>query len=48
MLVAEGCHQHVNKGYIYFAMAFSVGVEMLNIKLRTKQATKVALHQPYR
>lgn len=48
MLVAEGCHQHVNKGYIYFAMAFSVGVEILNIKLRTKQATKVALHQPYR
>ena len=47
-LVAEGTHQHVNKGYIYFAMAFSVGVEMLNIKLRTKQATKVALHQPYR
>lgn len=48
MLVAEGCHQHVNKGYIYFAMAFSVGVEMLNVKLRGKQATKVALHQPYR
>jgi len=48
MLVAEGCHQHVNKGYIYFAMAFSVGVEFLNIKLRSKQAKKVALHQPYR
>ena len=48
MLVAEGCHQHVNKGYIYFAMAFSVGVEMLNVKLRGKSATKVALHQPYR
>ncbi len=48
MLVAEGCHQHVNKGYIYFAMAFSVGVEMLNVKMRSKQATKVALHQPYR
>jgi len=48
MLVAEGCHQRVNKGYIYFAMAFSVGVEFLNIKLRSKQAKKVALHQPYR
>ncbi len=48
MLVAEGCHQHVNKGYIYFARAFSVGVEMLNIRLRTKKSTNVALHQPYR
>ena len=48
MLVAEGFHQHVNKGYIYFAMAFSVGVEMLNVKLRGKSATKVELHQPYR
>ena len=48
MLVAEGCHQHVNKGYIYFAMAFSVGVEMLNVKMRGKSATKVELHQPYR
>ncbi|MFA6546937.1 MAG: TerC family protein [Limisphaerales bacterium] len=49
MLVAEGCHQHVNKGYIYFAMAFSVGVEVLNIRIRGKQReTKVALHQPYR
>lgn len=48
MLVAEGFHQHVNKGYIYFAMAFSVGVEMLNVKLRGKQAKNVTLHQPYR
>ncbi len=48
MLVAEGFHQHVNKGYIYFAMAFSVGVETLNIRMKTRQATKVALHQPYR
>ena len=35
-LVAEGTHQHVNKGYIYFAMAFSFGVELLNLKLRKK------------
>jgi predicted tellurium resistance membrane protein TerC len=37
-LVAEGFGQHIPKGYTYFAMAFSVGVEMLNLKLR-KQAT---------
>lgn len=47
MLVAEGFHQHINKGYIYFAMAFALGVECLNIRLRTK-APKVELHQPYR
>jgi predicted tellurium resistance membrane protein TerC len=46
MLVAEGFHQHIPKGYIYFAMAFSVVVEMLNIKMRKTQ--KVELHQPYR
>ena len=47
VLVAEGLHQHISKGYIYFAMAFSVGVEMLNIRMR-KKTQKVALHQPYR
>jgi len=48
-LVAEGFHKEIPKGYIYFAMAFSVGVESLNIRLRAKQpAPKVALHQPYR
>jgi len=47
MLVAEGFHQHVSKGYIYFAMAFSVAVEFLNIRMR-KQSQKVQLHQPYR
>jgi predicted tellurium resistance membrane protein TerC len=47
MLVAEGFHKEIPKGYVYFAMAFSVGVEMLNIKLRTKQQ-RVELHQPYR
>lgn len=36
MLVAEAFDQHIPKGYIYFAMAFSVFVEMLNIKLRAK------------
>jgi predicted tellurium resistance membrane protein TerC len=48
VLVADGLHQHIPKGYIYFAMAFSVGVEWLNIKMRSKLATKVELHQPYR
>jgi predicted tellurium resistance membrane protein TerC len=47
VLVAEGFHQHVNKGYIYFAMAFALGVEGLNIRLRVK-TEKVKLHQPYR
>ena len=48
-LVAEGFHKEIPKGYIYFAMAFSVGVESLNHRLRSKQAaTKVELHQPYR
>lgn len=36
MLTVEGLHQHVSKGYIYFAMAFSLFVEMLNIRMRTK------------
>jgi predicted tellurium resistance membrane protein TerC len=34
MLITEGCKQHVNKGYIYFAMAFSLAVELLNMRLR--------------
>ncbi len=36
MLTVEGLHQHVSKGYIYFAMAFSISVEALNIRMRTK------------
>lgn len=47
MLVAEGFHQHVNKGYIYFAMVFAVVVEILNIRSRHK-AEAVKLHQEYR
>jgi len=47
MLVAESFQQHIPKGYIYFAMAFSVGVEMLNLRLRKAQE-RVTLHQPYR
>ncbi len=36
-LVAEAFHQHIPKGYTYFAMAFSVGVEMLNIRMRSRR-----------
>ncbi len=32
--MAEGADYHIERGYLYFAMAFSVGVEMLNIRLR--------------
>jgi predicted tellurium resistance membrane protein TerC len=39
MLVAEGTGEHVSKGYIYFAMAFSLVVEMLNLTYR-KRASK--------
>jgi predicted tellurium resistance membrane protein TerC len=34
MLVAEGLGQHIDKGYIYFAMAFAVGIELVNLRLR--------------
>jgi predicted tellurium resistance membrane protein TerC len=45
MLVMEGLGQHVNKGYIYFAMAFSFAVEMLNLRLRKRQDA-VKLREP--
>jgi len=35
-LIAEGFHQHIPKGYIYFAMGFSVFVEMLNLRAHRK------------
>jgi predicted tellurium resistance membrane protein TerC len=40
VLIAEGFDHHVPKGYIYFAMAFSVVVELLNIRLRGRQPAK--------
>jgi len=46
-LIAEGFEQHISKGYIYFAMAFSVMVEMLNLKLRSNAAKPVRLHTRY-
>ena len=36
LLLAEGFQQHISKGYIYFAMCFSVAVEVINIRVRTK------------
>src|SRR6185503_13090998 len=47
-LVAESFHREIPKGYIYFAMAFSVAVEILNLKMRSKKPKAVELHQPYR
>lgn len=44
-LIIEGFDVHVPKGYIYFAMAFSVAVEMLNIRLRGKKDAPVRLHK---
>jgi len=40
MLVAESLGQHINKGYIYFAMAFAVVIEMVNMRLRRKPAAE--------
>lgn len=47
VLIAEGFGHHVPKGYIYFAMAFSLTVEMLNIHMRRRRASAVHLHAPY-
>jgi predicted tellurium resistance membrane protein TerC len=47
-LVAEGLGQHIPKGYIYFAMAFSVFVEFLNLRLRRKSGERpLKLREPY-
>jgi predicted tellurium resistance membrane protein TerC len=45
-LIGEGLDQHIPKGYIYFAMGFSVLVEMLNLRVRRK-SEPVHLHRPY-
>lgn len=47
VLIAEGLDYHVPKGFVYFAMAFSVIVEMLNIRMRKKSATPAHLHASY-
>ncbi len=46
-LIAEGFHEHIPKGYIYFAMAFSVFVELLNLRARSAKSEPVQLHTPY-
>jgi predicted tellurium resistance membrane protein TerC len=45
VLMADGLGHHIPKGYVYFAMAFSVLVEMLNIRFRKRGATVIHLHQ---
>jgi predicted tellurium resistance membrane protein TerC len=47
VLVADGMHHHVNKNYIYFAMAFSFLMEMLNIRMRNKAKSAVELRSKY-
>jgi len=42
MLVAEGMGKHIDRGYIYFAMAFSLGVEFINMRVRPGKAAKKA------
>jgi predicted tellurium resistance membrane protein TerC len=44
MLVAEGFGKHIEKGYVYFAMAFSLGVELLNMRVRRARQAPVHLH----
>jgi hypothetical protein len=46
-LVAEGFDQHIPKGYIYFAIGFSVLVEALNLRVRSTEAKPVSLRQPF-
>jgi predicted tellurium resistance membrane protein TerC len=47
VLVADGLDQKVPKGYIYFAMGFSIFVEMINLRIRNKSGNPVDLHKPY-
>jgi predicted tellurium resistance membrane protein TerC len=46
-LVVEGIEMHIPKGYIYFAMAFSIFVEFLNMRIRKRSTKPVDLHNPY-
>lgn len=47
MLIADGMDHHLPKGYVYFAMAFSLAVEMLNLRARKANTDKVQLHSRY-
>jgi predicted tellurium resistance membrane protein TerC len=46
-LIVEGLHQEIPKGYIYFAMGFSVFVEILNLRMRQKPEHPIELHEAY-
>jgi predicted tellurium resistance membrane protein TerC len=47
MLVAEAFGRHIEKGYIYFAMAFSLAVEILNLRVRRGERAPVVLHRRF-
>jgi predicted tellurium resistance membrane protein TerC len=47
VLIADGLDHHIPKGYVYFAMAFSVAVELLNIRMRKRAAHPAELHERY-
>ncbi|HTV17444.1 MAG TPA: TerC family protein [Polyangiaceae bacterium] len=47
VLIADGLGQHISKGYIYFAMAFALAVEMINMRVRKAQQKPVELHKKY-
>ena len=47
VLIADGFNHHIPKGYVYFALAFSVGVELLNIRMKKRAARPVKLHDSY-
>lgn len=47
VLVADGLDHHIPKGYVYFAMAFSVAVEIINLRMRKRAAKPVELHESY-
>jgi predicted tellurium resistance membrane protein TerC len=48
VLIAEGLDFHIPKGFVYFAMAFSLGVEMLNINMRSRAKKAIELSSPYK
>lgn len=47
VLIADGFDHHVPKGYVYFAMAFSIAVEVLNIRMRKRAVRPTELHERY-
>lgn len=47
VLIADGFDHHIPKGYVYFAMAFSVAVELLNIRMRKRAVQPAELHERY-